>query len=313
MTSVTIGSLITTVKAGNTLGEGVFWDQQTQSIWWTDIEDASIFQYMIDTKQLKAYSMPYRVGCFALIKDDPRLIVAFDRGIALYDLNSAEIEWLAEPEEHLPCNRFNDGRVDRQGRFWAGTMVDEHSRHVMSAFDSEPSIATLGALYCVDHYARCQKMLTGIGTANSLCWSPDSQYMYHADSTKQQITRFDFDSEAVALKTPCCFATTEGHVFPDGSEVDADGYLWNAQWGGGKIVRYTPDGDIDISLSLPVSNPTSVAFGGKNLDWLIITSAKHGLSDQQLTLEPQAGDLFIYQLHGINGLAANRYLSKSRL
>ena len=253
------------------------------------------------------------MGCFALIKDDPRLIVAFDRGIAFYELVSGDIQWLAQPEIHLPCNRFNDGRVDHQGRFWAGTMVDEHSRHVMSAFEAEPSKDTLGALYCIDHGARCHKMLTGIGTANSLCWSPDSKRIYHADSTKQEITRFDFGSEALTLTNPHQFASTEGHVFPDGSEIDCDGYLWNAQWGGGKIVRYTPDGEVDISLSLPVSNPTSVAFGGKNLDWLIITSAKHGLSKQQLPLEPQAGDLFIYQLHGIKGLAANRYLLKSSL
>jgi sugar lactone lactonase YvrE len=309
MIPVTVGKLITTINVGNTLGEGVFWDEQSHSIWWTDIEESTIFQYEVEALRLKSYPMPFRVGCFALIKDDPRLIVAFDVGIGLYDLVSGEIEWLAKPESHLPNNRFNDGRVDRQGRFWAGTMVEHHSY----AIDSLSSQVFLGALYCIDHAARCHKILTDIGTSNSLCWSPDSKRIYHADSTKQQISRFDFGSEELTLTHPRQFARTEGHVFPDGSEVDCDGYLWNAQWGGGKIVRYTPDGEVDISLSLPVSNPTSVAFGGKNLDWLIITSAKHGLSKQQLSLEPQAGDLFIYQLYGIKGLAANRYLLKSSL
>lgn len=89
-------------------------------------------------------------------------------------------------------------------------------------------------------------------------------------------------------------------IFPDGSEVDAVGYIWNAQWGGGQVVRYRPNGQVYLTLTLPVTNPTSIAIGGPNMDWLTI--AKHSLSAEQLSNESQAGDVFIYQLVGINGL-----------
>ncbi|MCG9696630.1 SMP-30/gluconolactonase/LRE family protein [Shewanella sp. Isolate11] len=308
MTSVSVGNLIATIQVGNTLGEGVFWDDQSQSIWWTDIEESTIFQYNIDSQQLKRFSMPYRVGSFALIEQDSRIIAAFDRGIGLYQFGDTDVEWLAQPESHLPFNRFNDGKVDRQGRFWAGTMVDNSDRYVMTPFNyAVPSQDELGALYCVDHQAKCYKTLCGIGTSNSLCWSPDSQYLYHADSTKQMITRFNFDIENCALSQAYEFDKTPMYCCPDGADVDEQGFVWSAQWGGGQVVRYDPDGNVVLNFPVPITNPTNVVLGGKNLDWLIITSAKQTLSEQQLANEPQAGDLFIYQLHGIKGIKSTRY------
>ncbi len=301
MSSVSVGNLMTNLRVGNILGEGVFWDVETQSIWWTDIEASKIYQFHTESQQLKQFPTPYRVACFALIEDDPRIIAAFDKGIALYHLETAEIEWLAQPELHLPHHRFNDGRVDRQGRFWAGTMI-EHNASSSNVNDKQ-----FGALYCVDNQARCDKKLTEIGISNSLCWSPDGQYLYHADSSKQQIVRFNFDHIRCSLSEPIVLVQTPDNCFPDGAEIDEQGYLWSAQWNGCKVVRYSPEGHVDLSLQLPVTNPTCVAFGGKNLDWLIVTTAKQGLSQQQLANEPQAGDLFIYQLNGVKGIKSKRY------
>ncbi|MGI2197211.1 SMP-30/gluconolactonase/LRE family protein [Shewanella baltica] len=291
---VGVGKLLMTIPVGNILGEGVLWDDKTQSIWWTDIEAAEIFNYSITTQSLRTIAMPYRVGSFGLTQNAEQLIVAFDRGIALYHLKTREVQWLATPESHLTNNRFNDGRVDRQGRFWAGTMVE-----------NGPYPSSYAALYCVAHQGQCLKVCENISISNGLCWSPDGLTMYHADSPTHEIFQYDFDPNTASVSNKRSFVTTEQMIFPDGSEVDAAGYIWNAQWGGGQVVRYRPNGQVDLTLTLPVTNPTSIAIGGQNMDWLIITSAKHSLSAEQLSNEPQAGDVFIYQLVGIYGLQSH--------
>lgn len=134
------------------------------------------------------------------------------------------------------------------------------------------------------------KVCENISISNGLCWSPDGLTMYHADSPTHEIFQYDFDPNTASVSNKRSFVTTEQMIFPDGSEVDAAGYIWNAQWGGGQVVR---------SLTLPVTNPTSIAIGGPNMDWLIITSAKHSLSAEQLS------DVYIYQLVGINGLQSH--------
>ncbi|MGE6436897.1 SMP-30/gluconolactonase/LRE family protein [Shewanella baltica] len=291
---VGVGKLLMTIPVGNILGEGVLWDDKTQSIWWTDIEAAEIFNYSITTQSLRTIAMPYRVGSFGLTQNAEQLIVAFDRGIALYHLKTREVQWLATPESHLTNNRFNDGRVDRQGRFWAGTMVE-----------NGPYPSSDAALYCVAHQGQCLKVCENISISNGLCWSPDGLTMYHADSPIHEIFQYDFEPNTASVSNKRSFVTTEKMIFPDGSEVDAAGYIWNAQWGGGKVVRYRPNGQVDLTLTLPVTNPTSIAIGGPNMDWLIISSAKHSLSAEQLSNESQAGDVFIYQLVGIYGLQSH--------
>uniref|UniRef100_UPI0040476917 SMP-30/gluconolactonase/LRE family protein n=1 Tax=Shewanella baltica TaxID=62322 RepID=UPI0040476917 len=291
---VGVGKLLMTIPVGNILGEGVLWDDKTQSIWWTDIEAAEIFNYSITTQSLRTIAMPYRVGSFGLTQNAEQLIVAFDRGIALYHLKTREVQWLATPESHLTNNRFNDGRVDRQGRFWAGTMVE-----------NGPYPSSDAALYCVAHQGQCLKVCENISISNGLCWSRDGLTMYHADSPTHEIFQYDFDPNTASVSNKRSFVTTEQMIFPDGSEVDAAGYIWNAQWGGGQVVRYRPNGQVDLTLTLPVTNPTSIAIGGPNMDWLIITSAKHSLSAEQLSNESQAGDVFIYQLVGIYGLQSH--------
>lgn len=294
---VGVDKLLMTIPVGNTLGEGVLWDDKTQSIWWTDIEAAEILNYSITTQSLRTIAMPYRVGSFGLTQNAEQLIVAFDRGIALYHLKTKVVQWLATPEFHLGNNRFNDGRVDRQGRFWAGTMVE-------TVVENGPYPSSDAALYCIDHQGQCLKVCENISISNGLCWSPDGLTMYHADSPTHEIFQYNFDPNTASVSNKRSFVTTEQTIFPDGSEVDAAGYIWNAQWGGGQVVRYHPNGQVDLTLTLPVTNPTSIAIGGPNMDWLIITSAKHSLSTEQLSKEFQAGDVFIYQLVGIKGLSS---------
>ncbi|MCP3127100.1 SMP-30/gluconolactonase/LRE family protein [Shewanella sp. KJ2020] len=295
MQTVTVGELLMTIPVGNRLGEGVLWDELHQLIWWTDILSSVIYRFHLPTHTLETLPMPHRVGSFGLTANPMMLIVAFDIGIAHYDIEHQKIKWLAQPESQIEGNRFNDGRTDRQGRFWAGTMVERRDHQQQCA-----------ALYCIDEKGDCHLRLSDLEISNGLCWSPDGRTLYHADSPKHQIYQYDFDIRSGLLSHKRLFATTSNNMFPDGSDVDCAGYLWNAQWGGGQLVRYRPDGEVDLILKLPVTHPTSIAFGGPKLDLLIVTSAKHAIDPLALSQEPQAGDVFIYQLDGILGLNSPR-------
>lgn len=283
--------LIHTISNGDQLGEGIQWHTQSQSIWWTDIESACLYRYEMATKHIEKYAMPERVGCFSFIENDSRLLVGFASGFAFYDIYSNDLEWVARPELSIKGNRLNDGRTDRQGRFWAGTMVEQRNHEKQSA-----------NLYCLDDAKQCHKILTDLEISNGLCWSPNGLTMYHADSPKQTIYQYDFEPSTGNTRRKRVFAITSNNSFPDGACVDSQGYLWSAQWGGAKVVRYSPLGEAEFEINIPTIQPSCVAFGGKNLDLLIVTSAKQDLTTEQLIKEPQAGHVFIYQLTGVIGL-----------
>ncbi|MDG1709451.1 MAG: SMP-30/gluconolactonase/LRE family protein [Emcibacteraceae bacterium] len=276
--------LIETVKVGNILGECVLWDPRTTTVWWTDIEASRIYQYDPVTKDVRFYVTPERLGSFGFTNDEEWLIAAFESGFAYYNPFNGLIKWIAKPQEHLSHIRFNDGRVDRQGRFWAGTMVENSDRGPEQ-----------GCLYRLDADGQATVEIQNVMISNSLCWSPDGKRMYFADSPKNRIDTYDFDTVSGGPSNKKFFTSTDAHIHPDGSTVDADGYLWNAQWGGSRIVRYTPSGAVDYILDLPVSQPTCVTFGGPDLSNLFVTTARADLNVDQLSEQPLAGDLLIYK------------------
>ena len=162
-----------------------------------------------------------------------------------------------------------------------------------------------GKLYSLER-GRAHVHLTGISISNSVCFSPDGVYSYFADTPERTIWRFDADPASGALSNRQAFARTPAGAFPDGSTIDADGYLWNAQWGASRVVRYAPDGRESGTLHLPVSQPTCVAFGGEELNWLFVTTAREGLPPDALSGEPLAGDLFVFEVES-RGLPEERY------
>ena len=273
-----------TVVCENILGEGVQWNQHDQCVWWTDIPAAKLYRYSPTEKKLDEWVTPEPVGSFAFVEGDSRLLLALATGFAWFDLNTRRCDWIARPELTLAGNRFNDGRVDRQGRFWAGTTVEQKLSDDQAA-----------ALYCLDRQQGVTRHLEGLRISNSLCWSPDSLKLYHADSPNYQVDVYDFDAQNGQLSNKKIFAKVPPGIEPDGACVDQQGYVWNAQWGGGRVVRYSPTGEVDRILNLPVTQPTCVALGGPEMNWLFVTSARKGLSNSQLAVQPQAGALFIYQ------------------
>jgi sugar lactone lactonase YvrE len=286
---------IDALRVGNILGEGIQWDVKTQSLWWTDIQERRLHRYDWATKTLETFSTPERVGSFGLIEGGTDIVAAFESGFALYDLQSGKTRWFARPDADLPGVRFNDGRVDRQGRFWAGTMVETEPRKGRAN------------LYCLDAFGRAQKRESGIHISNGICWSPDSTRFYFADSPLRTIYCYDFYPADGAIANRRVFAQTPEGAYPDGANVDAEGFLWSAHWGAGRVVRYTPDGVVDRILEVPASQPTCVAFGGPALDMLFVTSARDGLTQEELKRQPSAGDVFVYKI-GCTGLAETYFI-----
>jgi L-arabinonolactonase len=277
-------TLIDTVPCANMLGEGVQWNHVDSCFWWTDIHSAKLYRYQLSEKKLTHWNLPERLCCFTFAKTDARILAAFASGFAWFDPASSAVEWIAKPEAHIVGNRSNDGRCDRQGRFWMGSIVEQRTTEEQSA-----------GLYCLDKDFSVTQHFSGLMISNALCWSPDSRKLYHADSPTHSIRVYDFDVQTGELSNPEIFAHTDLNVEPDGACVDAEGYLWNAQWGGGQVVRYAPNGSKSTVLNMPVTQPTCVAFGGEQLNLLAVTSARIGLNEEALAQQPQAGNLFIYK------------------
>ena len=285
--------LLDIIRVGNTLGEGVQWNEAAESLWWTDIQARLIYRHHLPSGRLSKFSTPERLCSFGFVKDKADFIVAFDSGFALYNPVSREVTWLSRPVKSERGIRFNDGKVDRQGRFWAGTMVES----------DDPAIRRGGSLYSLDGTFAVHQHESGIGISNGLCWSPESRRLYFADSSRRSIYSYDFNQDAGTIGNRKIFVKTESGAHPDGAEVDSNGCIWSAHWGAGRVVRYTPEGKTDAVLALPVSQPTCVTFGGRGCDLLFVTSAKEGLDDNKLHEEPHAGDVFVFQV-GVSGFPA---------
>ena len=275
--------LIDIIPAGDITGEGVLWDWRRQALWWTDIQRSRLYRYDWATRERALLPAPERIGSFGLVADSTQLIAAFASGIAMYDPTAMHVTWLARPEVGRPEIRFNDGRVDRRGRFWSGTMQDNEPRK------------PLGALYSFDAVHGLRRHLSDVMISNGLCMSPDGSTLYFADSPRRTITAYDLQEPGGSLGGAREFARTVQPAVPDGSTVDAEGCVWNAQWGGSSVIRYSPDGREQMRVTVPASQVTCMCFGGPALDVLFVTSAREHLDAAALQREPHAGDVFVYQ------------------
>ena len=285
-------SVACVVDAKNILGEVPVWDVAEQALYWVDIEGKLLQRLTPATGAVERWAMPERIACFAL-RETGGLIVGFASGIAFYDLETGAIDWIARPDP-VPTNRFNEGKCDRRGRFWAGTMDDRLSDHS-------------GSLFRVDPDRTVTKVLGGTGISNSIVWSLDDREFYFADTLDSVIERFDYDAAGGTIANPRRIVDLAGTgISPDGSTIDTEGYLWNAQWDGWRIARYAPDGRLDRIVELPVQKPTSCMFGGPDLRTLYVTSAIWDLTPEQLRDQPEAGGLFALDV-GIGGVPEPRF------
>ena len=274
------------------LGEGPLWDVEEQAFYWVDIRGRALRRYDWAAGSVRTWTTPEMVGSLALRRAGGMLL-ALQTSISLFDPASGRLESLAAPEAGRGNMRFNDGKCDRQGRFWVGSM-DDGSR------------GPDGTLYRVDAERGCVPMVTGIVTPNSLCWSPDGRTMYFSDSRSQVIAAYPFDTASGELGAARVFYRVQPPAIPDGATVDAEGHVWCALYGGSQVVRIAPDGRLARSVELPVRQPTSCQFVGPGLDVLFVTTAKQRLSEEELARQPLAGALFALD-PGVKGLPEARY------
>ena len=269
------------------LGEGPVWVEREAALYWVDIKGRKIFRLSNDG-DLREWPTPFRVGSIA-----PRatggFIAGTDQGFAHIDLESGRFEVLYDPEAHLPENRFNDGKVDRHGRFWAGTMDD--SEREATGFLYRLRLGADGAVVDQDYKV-----------TNGPAFSPGGDLMYENDSARQVTFVFDLDRDGIASNKRIFLQFGDGDGYPDGMTVDAEGCLWIAFWDGWCIRRFSPEAERLETVRMPVSKPTSCAFGGPDLDRLYVTSASIGLDDTALQMQPNAGGLFMFT-PGVRGLA----------
>ncbi|MDA7430933.1 SMP-30/gluconolactonase/LRE family protein [Primorskyibacter aestuariivivens] len=278
------------------LGEGAVWDVGDQRLWWVDIMAGLIHCYDPVTRDNETFDFGEPVGCLAR-REKGGLVLAAKSGFWFYDPASGEREKIVDPEEALPDNRFNDGGTDMQGRFWAGTMKD----------GGEPEKA--GTFYRLDPDLSLTAWRNDFFTTNGLAFSPDGKTMYCSDSnpTVRTIWAYDYDLNTGAPSNGRVFFDTSALPGrPDGGTVDAEGCYWQAGVSGWQLYRLSPQGEVLMTIDMPVEKPTKPQFGGENLDILFVTSLSLGLDPDNP--QPEAGSLFAITGLGVTGVAQARFL-----
>ena len=265
------------VRTRAEVGEGPIWDPGTDTLIWVDITGSAVHRFDPATGRNDRKDVGIDVGAVAVRASGGLVLAAADGFRALGEDGSQTV--LAEVEADDPGMRMNDGKCDRHGRFWAGTM----------AYD-EAGPAGLGTLYRLDPDLSVRRMVDGVSISNGIDWSPDDRLMYFIDSLTRRVDVFDFDRDDGAISNRRTLIEVDSSLgFPDGMTVDANGDLWVAVWGGSRVVHYAPDGSERGMVRFPVSQTSSCAFGGADRRDLYVTSAARGISEES---EPEAGSLF---------------------
>jgi L-arabinonolactonase len=266
------------VDGKNALGEGALWCERTGRFYWTDIEGKRLWRYDPADASRVYFEMPERLATFAFCADPDVLLLGLASRLAFFDLASGGIETIVEVEAGLPT-RLNDGKCDRQGRFVFGT------KHDVAKAEA------IGGFYRLNRDLSLERLPLGdCAIPNSIAFSPDGKAMYFCDSPSREIRVCEYDSFG-SNRVFARLSDVTGE--PDGSTVDRDGGLWNAQWGGRRVVRYGTDGRETGRIDVPTAQPSCVAFGGARLGTLYITSARVGLDAAALQHDTHAGAVFI--------------------
>ena len=270
------------VSTAHQLGEGVVWDAARRMWLWTDIEASLLMRWAGDSRAPERHALPDRLGCLAPTRSG-RLLLGLAKGLAWGRVNAdgLVVTPLVAVDAAEPRTRINDGRTDRSGHFVFGTFNEAADRRPIGSFYQYST-----------RYGLRRLALPAVTIANSICFSPDGGTMYFADSPCGLIQQCDYDAERAEVGPVRPFARLLAPGGPDGSVVDEEGCLWNAQWGLSQVQRYAPSGEMLERVGLPVPHVSCLAFGGPDLSTLLITTARVGLSPLQLADVPLSGALF---------------------
>lgn len=282
------------LDAGAWLGEGPVWDDIKSRLLWVDIDGKKLHFHYFESGENLSLDMEQKIGAVFLTKSGG-IVAALQDGLYMIDeQGNAPPELIVRNPEDNSGNRFNDGKCDRMGRIWIGTLN----------MNSERGKA---GLYRVDPDGTCTRMLEGVSVSNGICWSHDDRYMYYVDTPSGFLWRFDFDIDkgTISNRTPVIDYRSEPGNF-DGMTIDSEGMLWIAHWGGFRISRWDPVTREKIdSIILPVPNVSSCTFGGRDLNRLYITTAV-GMDMTVKQDYPESGCLFVYDTD-VKGMKCNRF------
>lgn len=274
----------------NEMGETPIWVPEEKMLYWVDIGRHTIYRLDIETKAYESYSpdRPVRGLCRRGARD---WLIITDAGLAFWDRSSNSSEFIVDPYAEQPNFQFNDGAIDRQGRFLVGS------------YNSAQLDAPDGSLYRLNTDHTLHKLDDNIVLSNGIGLSPDGKTLYVSEMFAHQVIAYDYETESGTTENRRVFvALPEEAGMPDGLTVDSQGFVWTAHWGGWRVMRHDPSGKLEREIRLPTEIVTCIGFGGENLDELYITTAWYNLSDQQRKEQPLAGDLFRVQTD-IKGVA----------
>jgi len=280
-----------------TLGECPLWDGRRGLLFWIDSLQQKVWACGPHGEDPRCWSVPDVIGSIGLCRDE-RLIAGCRRGFGIVTLGDggiAAIEWLGDPEPERLDNRLNDGKVDRAGRFWCGSM-------------HEGFVVGRGALYRLDPDLRWHRVDSGFTVSNGLAFSPDGTRLYFSDSREDRSYQYDLDPRSGAAAGRRAFVDTTAYAGRiDGATVDADGNYWAALFEGGAVACFSPDGVLLRRIALPVGSPTMCCFGGPGLETLFVTSATFHMTGVERDRDPQSGSLFAVRGLGVGGLEEPRF------
>jgi len=284
------------LPAGATLAEGPHWDPRAQRLYWVDIPAHRVYVFDPQTGAQQSFDVGQYVGA-VVPRATGGLLLAVQHGFAILDPASGHSQPIAEiaAEADEADLRFNDGKCDPAGRFWAGSY-------------SMAGRQRAGSLYCLDADGDVRRAIADVTVSNGLAWSRDHTTMYYIDTPTQAVAAFDYDVATGAIANRrVVISIPAGSGWPDGMTIDAEGMLWVAHWGGSCVTRWDPArGTALETITLPTAHVTSCCFGGPGLDQLYITTARQGLSAAELAAQPTAGSIFRAR-PGVGGLPADVY------
>lgn len=277
-----------------TLGESPVWHAERKCCFWVDIENGVLYEYNWIKRTTREWKFNYRLTLVLQGKDD-QLILALDAKIASFDLETEKVKWLIDVETGSET-RCNDGACDSSGRLWVGTM---HLGHKHEA----------GTLYCIDKNLKVDKKLNNTTISNGIAWSLDNKRLYFIDSPTQVVQSFIFEENTGEITFEKNVISIPGEMgSPDGMSIDEEGMLWIAHWGGFGIYRWNPEnGALMEKIEVPVPQVSSCAFVGDNLDYLMITTARENMKEEELERYPESGNVFLVK-SGVKGVVAYKCL-----
>ena len=271
------------------LGEGVTWDDENQILYWLDIPMPSkLYKHSLENNSTLEFEMPEMITAMA-IRPNSHVLIASHHGINNFNTEDKSFSKILDLEPEKPFNRCNDGAADFMGNFWVGTMENNIAPDGSDIEISKKS----GSIYSIDKSFNITNHVNDIGISNTFTWSPNNEKFYFTDTLTGIIDVYDYDFNQNKISNKREFAKFE-RGFPDGSTVDSEGFLWSCRWSGSCVARFDPNGKLDTVVELPVPNVTSCTFGGSDLKTLFITTARMGMTEEELNNNPLAGSVFAY-------------------